>query len=56
MNSPDNTHNPMILPITYCHRAIGFDKIHACIPSPCSRLNTRIETNAVMNIAPAAMQ
>ncbi len=53
MNSTDKTHNPMIFPITYCHRAIGFDKIHDCIPSFRSRLNIRIENKAAMTITPA---
>ena len=55
MNSIDKTHNPMIFPITYCHLAIGLDKIHDCIPSFRSFLNIRIESKAVMTITPVAM-
>jgi hypothetical protein len=55
MNSTDKTHNPMIFPITYCHRAIGLDKTHDCIPSFRSRLNIRIESKAAMTITPAPM-
>lgn len=55
MKSADKAHVPMIFPITYCHRAIGLDKIHDCIPSFRSRLNIRIENKAAMTITPAPM-
>ena len=48
MKNVDKAHNPSILPVTYCRRVIGFDRMDDCMPLSRSRLNARMESNAAV--------